>query len=163
MSGGAAIEPGSGTRVLTPSRRKYILFALFGLFILLFGMAFALTGDWYGWPVVALGLVVGGSCLLMLSPRFASLTLTPEGFTVRSGFTRRTWRWEAVGDFFPAYVNQSRAVGFDYADQAGLSGFKSKVGEIRGYDEYLPETYRLDVNGLAALMNAWRRLATAGT
>lgn len=160
MSGAAA--SGGETRVLRPGRLKYALLALFGLVILLVGLAFVLAEEWYGWPVLGLGVVVAFSCLLMLSPRFAALTLTPEGFTVRAGFTRRSWRWEAVSDFFPVYVDRSRAVGFNYADRTTLSEFKTKVGDVRGYDEFLPETYRMDVDALATLMNEWRRRGTEG-
>ncbi len=159
MSGGAET---AGGRVLTPNKLKYALLALFGLVVFVVGLGFALAGEWYGWLILALGVAVGLSCLLMLSPRFASLTLAPEDFTLRSGFVHRTWRWDEVSDFFTAYVDRSRTVGFNYADRAGLSAFKIKVGDVRGYDEYLPETYRMDVDDLAALMNDWRRRATAG-
>ena len=94
--------------------------------------------------------------LIRLLPGHASLTLDPSGFQIRNAYTRSSWLWRNVRDFRVEVPDDERLPDRVIFDVAGKKPLRGSAG-----GGSLPEGYRLKLDDLAALMNAWRERARA--
>jgi Bacterial PH domain len=95
-----------------------------------------------------------------LLPGAAHLRLDEEGFTMCNLFRKGRLRWREVRDFRPYSVPGGTFVGFDLTDGTFPLG-RFAARSLSGVEGGLPDTYGLDPEELAAVLNAWRdRYAT---
>ncbi len=90
----------------------------------------------------------------------ASLSLDVDGFTCRTLF--RTWRrrWDDCSAFVPVAMSGNRFVAFSSAtDEREKPKLSAANRALIGATGMLPETYGLDADELAGLMNAFRERA----
>jgi hypothetical protein len=160
----------SSALVLQPSRRRASLYVLGCLGFVAAGTWIAYTGEEltpaFGW----LAVVFFGLCAIVFLvnalPNSSCLTLTHEGFVVRSLFRSQPLvRWSEVERFEVGSLGgRSRMVVFYFAasfkrkltgDAAGgkIMRLAQRIG---GHEGALPDTYGLSAEDLATLMNEWR-------
>ena len=116
----------------------------------------------FGWITLvffAIGSVVS---LVTVLPGAAGLTLTKDGFVVRSLFRGRAYRWSDVGEFavteVPYGTGSKKLVGFD--DRLAVEGLTARANvKLSGRNSALPDTYGLSAEDLARLMSRWRQKA----
>jgi hypothetical protein len=163
-----------GERVLRPSRLKWLLvlgisltFVVGGLLALFWpGRAGApqREGAWVMWLCVGffgLGVVV---CLLQFLPRSSFLRLDGEGFTIRTLYRERTYRWEDVDTFGVTVVSFNKMVGFNFAPHFDRAARLRRVNKaIAFFEGALPDTYGMKAEDLADLMNEYKCRHEAAT
>jgi hypothetical protein len=146
---------------LTPGKLKFALLGAVFCFLALIGALLALGDLWYGWLAFGLFGIASATCFASLIPACAHLALDREGFTMRSMFTRRRHRWADVQPFYTGFVNRTETVVYNIADPNTRSAARAKIGDIRGYDYWLPGGYGMTPADLAAYLNEWREAALA--
>ena len=144
--------------ILRPRRLKLALYGVLSAAFTVGGVLMILDNDKGGWFVSAFF----GLCTLvfigLLMPGSASLTLTREGFHVRSLWRGGFTAWSEVERFGVARLGHRTMVTYDLLDAAG----RRKGGYVRrltGVEAALPDTYGMPAENLARLMNAWRERA----
>jgi hypothetical protein len=87
----------------------------------------------------------------------SQLTLTAEGFTVRSLGRQVTRRWQDVESFVVVRASAfTNIVGIRLLAAPGGDTFLTRAARnVFGYQGALPDTYGMKANDLAALMNEW--------
>jgi len=87
----------------------------------------------------------------------SQLTLTADGFTVRSLGRQGTRRWQDVESFVVVRASAfTSIVGIRLlATQGGDTSLTRAARNVFGYQGALPETYGMKASDLAALMNEW--------
>ncbi len=149
----------SAPRILTPKKTRYIVLAcIFGPLALL-GLLLVIGELWYGWLFFAVFGIAMVACILSTIPAMVHLRLDAGGFAMRSMGKRKRWRWDEVEPFFADYLDRSEVVAFNYADRENRGLIVHAAGKIRGYDEFLPESYGMSVKELVDLLNQWRDAA----
>ena len=158
------------TLKLKPSRRKWILLGL--LFILLaggFALMYAYTPrrDPPDNSLIVVGSLVvfflAGAVLsfMNLLPDRAYLLLTPTGFTTRTLFASKTFRWAEVEQFGTLSVKSTTRVIFSLTAEGKLRYTESMLRKLNkavsGGDESLPDTYGMNAAALVELINQWRQ------
>ena len=129
----------------------------------LFGLGLGLGGSWEGWLIFLFGAALCGFCCMLAVPQYLKLTVEPEGFSFRSGFRTKTYKWADVWNF---RIPPARKVGrrwshtvvFDFSSM----GPPTRWGKMRGWDEFLPETFGHEAEELVQLMQGWRDRAAGG-
>ena len=112
---------------------------------------------WLGAILFGLGVPL----FVVLILRGASLHLAVDGFVVRHGWRSHAVPWQAAGRFSVQPVPRGLGALVVY-DEASLGG--RAAGDAAGPDgrrAALPDSYGLDPEDLAHLLNAWRERALA--
>ena len=120
----------------------------------------------YGWIMEPVGIVFFAgltirAVILLLFPRYASLTLDAEGFTITHVFHHFRRSWREVSDFSVETrhiwrCGPHRHVAYGLLDSA--------AARSRAKKKMVPDLYgepRLHGDELARLLNAWRQRALA--
>lgn len=141
-------------------RGKFFLIGGLMAVAALIGLVLGLGGSWEGWAIFAFAVLIAGFCGLLALPQFLWLKVGPDGFAFRSGFRTRRYRWSEVWDFrIPpprkAGRRWSQTVIFDFSP----NGPTTRSGKLRGWDEFLPDTFGHEPEDLAGKMQAWRQAA----
>lgn len=77
-----ALENNNGTLTLEPKRWKWVIGAVFALFV-----------------IPGIGIILGGVLLAIAFGALQSIVLKPYGFEVRSWGATKAYRWDEVGSF----------------------------------------------------------------
>jgi len=162
----------SGTFKLRPSPWKW---ALIGLVFLALAVGMALLyaaspQESSGESLLLVGSLVGFfglgalASFWMLLPNSAYLLLTPAGFTIRTLLKRKEYRWREVEEFHAATFRGTPWVVFTLSregkvnlPETSLRGLNKALSEG---DDNLPDTYGMNAEELAELMNQWRKRST---
>jgi hypothetical protein len=150
-------DPGHGPVDLRASRAKNLLFGVLALGFA--GISLYVTstnaGAWFG--VVFFGLIAVG-LFLSVRPDASGMTLTDEGFTLRSLIGENTTPWSEVAKFDIGRLPGKGAVaGIRYRpDAPERKGRRVAKGMGGGLDGALPENYGLEPQDLVDLMERWR-------
>ena len=149
------LSPDHAPVTLHPRRRLALALLAASVALAVVGRAAAAEGRVVGW--VALGFF--GLCALVfaivLLPGSAYLRLDSRGFTTRNLFRKGRLRWRDVRNFRPYSVPGGTFVGFDFTEASGSLG-RVSARKLAGVDGGLPDTYGLEPEELAAVLNAWR-------
>jgi hypothetical protein len=145
--------------VLRPSKEKLLLLLLLCLALTVAGADVVVTlGGFMGW--FSLSFFGLGSLIFAIQflPGASYLELRPGGFVVSSLF--RKWPlipWTAVGGFRVARVPPAQKAMVVFDKEGGRTGLGTKVNRaLVGADQGPPDTYGLQPQELADLMNQWR-------
>lgn len=164
--------------ILRPTKGKWILALLLSVPLIAIGTTYIFidefirifvyekargtVGGWMstfsGGVFMSLGIVGAIGALLQCIPGASELRLSAEGFTVRTLYRSRSYRWEEVSSFHPIRFVR-KYVGFEVTgaqDHTRLAGLERT---LTGFRANLPDTYGLSAEDLAALMNNWRNQA----
>jgi hypothetical protein len=149
----------------TPSRKWLVMLAT-SLVFMSFGVQMLFAPPDLPGALMVAWFIIGffGLCAvfsaLMLNPRAGGLTLDRDGFEVRSLFRAHRYQWRTVGAFSVGHVGPAATmvVYDDPAERGRLAEWNRKQFDR---SSALPETYGLDPDDFAGLMNAWRERATA--
>ena len=96
----------------------------------------------------------------MLHPNAGGLTLDREGFEARSLFRRHRYQWRTVSTFSIGQIGPgANMVMYDDPTERGKLANWNR--QQFGRSSALAETYGLDPEALAELLNAWRKRALA--
>jgi len=157
------------TLKLKPSRRKWIflgvLFLLFaGSFVLMY--VYTPTREPPDDSLLVVGSLVvfflAGAVLsfMNLLPDRAYLLLTPSGFTMRTLWASKSFRWAEVEQFGTLSVKGTTRVVFTLTAEGRLRYTESMLRKLNkamsGGDEALADTYGMSAEALAELMNQWK-------
>jgi hypothetical protein len=164
---------------LRSSRRKWfgiligsILFVVLAVALMHMPAEAQAYASWVAIPSVVFfgaGVLVSAAMLL---PGAGALTLNRDGFAIQSLFRNYRYSWQQVSEFgvvdigtslgHPTSRRSERAemVAFDDAKATGKLADWSR--KMIGRSGALPETYGLDCQALASLLNAWRTRAIGG-
>jgi hypothetical protein len=151
------------TLVLRPSKRRAVLYLLLCLALTVMDVFVIVGGGkvigWFGVVFFGAGVLI---FVVQLIPGASYLHLAPDGFVVCSLF--RKWpviRWEDVSEFQVASVPPSRMkmIVFDWA-QAPKPQLRKINRALVGAGDALPDTYGLEPQELADIMNDWRSAFT---
>lgn len=143
-----------------PSRLKFVLLLIVCLLFSFGGIYMVRDGASGGWAVLlffGLGVLV---CIAIVLPGANGLTLGPDGFEVRSMYRGARTRWQDASGFMSAQIppyGHNMVVYDDATIKPGMLA-KANVG-MTGRNAALPDTYGMNADGLAALMEAWRARA----
>ena len=98
---------------------------------------------------------------LMLSPDRAYLLLTPAGFTVRTLFKRKDYRWGDVEEFHATALKGTLWIVFTLSPQGKThrseTAFRRMNKAVSGGDDNLPDTYGMSAEALAELLSQWKK------
>jgi hypothetical protein len=90
----------------------------------------------------------------------------PTGFTIRSWFREKTFRWTDIAAFklityrYMGFIPMSRSVGFSFSDSYRKKGLALKVAAaIVQFDGSLPDNYGMKAQDLAVYLEARRQQA----
>lgn len=156
-----APAPRDGPRIelpmrLTPSRGKAVALLALSVGFLALGLWLAQKQPWFGYLAAgffALGIPVFAARLL---PGAFYLELTAEGFTFSALLRKKTERWQDIAGFGVWRAGPSRKVGWLYAAGRRVSG-QTLSEAMSGVHGSLPDTYGMNAEKLAALMNELKR------
>ncbi len=162
------------TLKLVPSKRKWIVLgAVFVAFAAGFAALYMFTprADPTDDSPLVIGFLIAffavgaAASFMMLLPGSAYLLLTPGGFTARTIFKSRTFRWAEIEAFDVMAFRGAKLVVFTFSPQGKLRVVESRWRKLNqaigGGDDNLPDTYGMSAEALAALMNKWKSNATA--
>jgi hypothetical protein len=154
--------PGSGERVLRPSRGKQAAFLALSLGFTAGGGWMIARGAEHGWFVLGFFGLCSFVFVLQLLPNASWLRLTDEGFVVRSLFrTGKLVRWRDVARFVPGRMHGNACVYYNYSfEYTGQKTGRAVAGALVGAEAMLPDTYGMKAEALAAVMEDWRMRAT---
>jgi hypothetical protein len=167
-------QPGRTLVLRPPARRRIaMLGAMLGLAAL---CLFAVFAGWTeNFPIRVRGLpawlLLGAAFFgagavwyaLQLHPRACSLTLSRDGFEVRSSFRSRVYPWSRVRRFRSGVIGSGIAsapwVGFDLLDatHGGLVGRAPRPDLVDGANALFAEFFGVPPRELAELLEAWQR------
>jgi hypothetical protein len=149
------LSPDRAPVTLYPQRRRTIVLAVVSAVFVVVGALAAADGAAIGWAAVGFF----GLCLLvflaLLLPGAAYLRLDQEGFTICSLFRPGRVRWGDARSFRSYAVPGGTFVGFDLAGASAPLG-RLVARSLSGVDGGLPDTYGLEAEELAGLLNVWR-------
>lgn len=142
---------------LRSSRKKYLVRLGAGALFTAVGLGMASEEPFIGYLTAGffgIGLLV---CAVQLLPNSSYLRLGPEGFTVCSLFRSHTVPWSDVAEFWVIRVGGNDMVGWDFAPhyQAQAVG-RAVATSLTGVGAALPDSYGMDPEELASLMNELR-------
>ena len=103
--------------------------------------------------IIFFGACAAVSCVNLL-PKSSYLTITHQEFTMCSMLRRRSIEWHHVSPFGIAWIGSRKMVGWDPAHEISTVGKATKA--FSGYVSALPDTYGLDAEELAVLLNRLR-------
>ena len=163
----------NGTLKLRPSPWKWALIGLVFL-ALAVGMALLYAASPPQQPPDDSLLVVGAlvaffgagalASLWMLLPNSAYLLLTTTGFTVRTLFKQKDYRWAEVEDFGATILRGKPWVVFTLSREGKVNlpetSLRGLNKAVSGGDDNLPDTYGMSAEELAELMNQWKKRST---
>jgi hypothetical protein len=120
----------------------------------------------YDWIMEPVGIVFFAgltirALILLLLPRYASLTLDAEGFTITHVFHHYRWSWREVNDFS---VETRHVWRYGLHRRVEYAVLDSVTGRRSAKKRMVPDLYgepRLHGDELARLLNAWRERALA--
>lgn len=141
---------------LRPSRTKWGVTALAGLGCLVFGGVALADGMDIGWAAVGLAVLILGSSVFQLLPGRGNLTLTPEGFEVKTPRGTLFYPWQAVGNFRTARFLLAQGVVYDITDPEKMPEQVKVTEKNIDAGGQLPDSYGMNPEDLAALMNNWQ-------
>lgn len=157
--------------VLVPSPRRWLIVGGASLAFVLLGVWFVRRGENFegfstAWVVFVgwASLLFFGLCLLIaiiqLIPGSAQLRLTDEGFVVRQMFRDKHYSWRDVSRFrvWKEPASGQSSVVFDVTGDSGVLASTNRR-LTGGAGTGLPDTYGLDAEELAGIMEDWRRAA----
>jgi hypothetical protein len=151
-----------GPLTLYPSTRKWVLLLLGCIPFDAAGLWMVAQADpwgWYGLIVCASGTIVA---VVMLLPGSASLKLDQDGIQITNFFRVRRTRWEDVSRFMPFSPLSLINTIVIYDDVSAAPGiFRTLNAAIARRNAWLPDTYGLSADNLAAVMAQWRERALA--
>ncbi|TDK24952.1 hypothetical protein E2F46_07170 [Luteimonas aestuarii] len=143
---------------LKPSRWRLLLLLAGSLGFVALGVLLVREGEaWVAWSCIVFFGLCALVAIVSLLPGAGGLWLDAQGFKVRSLY--RTWsvRWQDVAGFHPARIGPNRMVCWDYAPgyrpQQRIRRFSRGVA---GAEAALPESYGMQVDALAVLLERWR-------
>lgn len=122
----------------------------------------------FGWgkqtgviSLLAYGAMFAGNFISGLSGLFSSITLDSVGFTTRTVFSQRRYRWDQINPFIISrYRLSSRMVAFDFAnsDERHFDRGRSWWWRtfVSDHDVVLPSRFGLAPKKLAETLNQWR-------
>ena len=148
----------SETVILRSSRLKWLALLVSSLVFALGGVLvfFAAPNGRGGGVFVTgfFGLCAVIALLQLLAP--GRIELSPDGFTVYGLGTRTTTPWSDVSSFATVRASAlSKVVAINPADSRTLGRAGAAVRKVVGFNRALPDTYGLNAEDLAALMNGW--------
>lgn len=152
----------SETLTLQPNRRTRWIFVI-AFFIAIPCTTFlALADIWGAWifiPIFILGMIL--ALVDLLVPNASYLRLTSEGFTIRTTFRDQFYRWSDIESFGTVKTRRSNYVTFTFVPTFSRQTWSQKLTRNTvGYDGNLPETYGMELQELADLMNKWKTRAS---
>ncbi len=155
------------TRTLYPGKLKWgfvslimLTMAGFGIFFLISEGADSGYKPWIAAIFGSLGLIIS---LVQIFGKLSSLTLTSEGFKVRNmGREKDLVRWQDCLGFGVASIRRNKMIIYDHVQDIETLQGKVSIGLV-GASSSLPDTYGMKPQALAALMNAYRAKALAGS
>jgi hypothetical protein len=159
-----AAFPGPAT-LHTPTGKRLVLlgtaivFLMFGLQMLLAPPDFP-GANAIAWAITGFFLLGALVSAVMLHPNAGGLTLDREGFEARSLFRRHRYQWGTVSTFSVGQVGPGGTMVM-YDDPTEHGKLANWNRQQFGRSSALAETYRLDPEALAELLNAWRERALA--
>jgi hypothetical protein len=153
----------SVSRTLKPSRRRWSLLLVAFVVFTALGIGMIVEGEVWGWvAAVFFGPGIPLSILVLIG-RINGLRLTPDGFAIQSLRTS-TIPWDDVEQFGTFDTQGGTFVGFTFASSyegAQLGRALARELTASPYEGALPDTYGMEPEALAALMDEWRsRYAT---
>jgi hypothetical protein len=145
---------------LVPSRTKWLVMVIGGA-----GLAGAILlfagGDRAAMLIADFFAIGAGFGAIMLRPGAASLRLDGNGFEITHIFRTRSFSWSEVSDFGVIGLGQGgQAVAFKTSKPRLNSWKRLNAVLAGGRDECLPDTYGMEAENLAQLMNDRRHSAT---
>ncbi|MCB9234835.1 MAG: hypothetical protein H6581_24490 [Bacteroidia bacterium] len=146
------------TQILKPSRLRNALYLLLSLLFVAGGMILVPEEGLVGWISMGFFGLVSLIFAIQLLPGASVLTLTAEGFEIKSLFRARFTHWEEVKAFQVGYVGMNKRVVFDYVEtyQKKESGRKLAKA-MGGHEGGLPDNYGgMSAEALSDLMNTWK-------
>ena len=157
--------------IVGPSRLK--AFSLFALPLLLIGLAAGLgyyqEGKVEGWIIALLiGLVSFVVITQLLLRRTCYLRLTPEGVTIRIGFRKSFYTWDAIEEFRVVeksfrLLPMGVLVVFDFPEGSRhRTALRQAAHAVTGYHDSFANVFDRDAEELAAMLNQWREQFTTG-
>ncbi|HEY1295069.1 MAG TPA: hypothetical protein VGJ60_18485 [Chloroflexota bacterium] len=154
----------AGVVVLKESRgrRFWLVFGSLLAAVWGFGMALLNTDSWRGWAGMLI-FCAGIALFIIQLLRPDSLTLTRDGFSYRNLGRSERRAWSDVAEFGILAIRRqggtTRQVGIRYKN--GNTLVRTMVSGLDArFDFALPDTYRLSVYELLALMEEWRAAAS---
>jgi hypothetical protein len=118
-----------------------------------------------GW-VSLIWILVAMAFGISLLPGASWLKLDPTGFTIRSWFREKTYRWTDIAVFklityrYMGFIPVSRSVGFSFSASYRKKGLALKIASaIVRFDGSLPDNYGMKAQDLAAYLEACRQQA----
>ena len=153
---------GAKRQILRPSLGVWILLAGISGVMTYYGIDMLLAGDWAGWITAGIGVPCLLGTLPVLIPGSAHLKLTPEGFVRRIYWLDRAYRWDAVDGFEVRKFSDRRAVVWNLTEPARRPLRTRLFRAFFGVDYALADGHGMELDELAALMNAMRERAVEG-
>ena len=147
------IEP-DDSLILLPSRRKYAGMLLGSLAFVAIGLAIIGEGHMTGWLVVGFFALCAAAFLVNILPQASYLKLTVDNFEYVALFRKTQLQWTSVSSFGVTRVDGRAMVMFDILDQQTAAAALAR--RLLGAGAGLPDTYGLNAEELAQLMNDWR-------
>lgn len=146
--------------VLKPKEAKYVGLILFCLALGAAGVSMARSGKAAGWFVAGLFGVGGLVLTIQLLPGASYLALKPEGFVMCSFFRPWAFSWTDVDSFSVGSMGRNKVVTFRFSESyQKQTGARKLARAISGAEAALPDTYGMDAEELARLLNEWRNRA----
>lgn len=155
---------------LRPSVLQWLLLLLCGLVPLVIRYPWSSQGmanwSWTDWLMIA----IVGACLLFalvnLVPGASYLRLESQGMVVRSFYRTHTTPWADIAGFGVMTLPRTdrELVGWNYMPGRGKPSFLREFDfAAYGLEVALPDTYGMDAEDLAALLQSIRDRATRST
>ncbi|HVN91945.1 MAG TPA: hypothetical protein VMT61_19170 [Candidatus Binataceae bacterium] len=154
-------------KVLYPGRARLLTKSLIGLVTALVAISLAATGSGLGWFILVVCLFSVPPLLINAIPGACLLALDKDGFTIRSLFKERRYRWADVECFVVVTVKHmglipvSQQVGFYFSENYKRSrAMKVATGLARAmvkFDAALPDRFGMKPRELANQMETWRQ------
>lgn len=143
--------------MLRPRPIKWIGMALGSLAFSMIGIWMIRSGETFAWMIVVFfGLCLSVSLISML-PNATYLELTADGFTMCSMFRAHTFRWADVTGFGIGRVFSNKMVMFNFEPSYERSPkLRSFNVELVGFEAALPDSYGLNHEDLAELLNSYK-------
>lgn len=143
---------------LKTSPWRHLGLLVISLVFVAIGILMVRDGEGIGWFVLGFFGLCALAFAVQMLPGASRLRLDRDGFTVTSLFRSSTVRWSEVSRFFVAQVGGRAMVCWDYAGAVPRSTASRRLSRtLAGVEAGLPDTYGLNAEALAELLEDWRQ------